>query len=210
MPLQESSRRASRSTLQGSADTQQGCVRPADKLLTHCCWLLQQLTDMRKNTAPLLHPSCGAHDTCSTASQHRRSTGGAVCCALHTRAYTHNHTDTELALTSGSARRLLNFFTRICEDTLLCETTSSPGAAPLPPPLPAASFPAAWLLLSDLLLDAALSPAASEAEPCSCNWPRPEPTESACCSRSGEGLCEQRETVAGQRGTSLQPSTWMP
>lgn len=174
-------------------------VRPAGRLLTHCCWLPQQLTDMRQEhgTAPPYLRST------ASAGPAEAPAGRPLLCATHTCT----HSDTQLTLTSGSARSLLNFFTRICDDTLLCETSSSPGAAP-PPPLPAAIFPAAWLLLSDLLLEAALFPAASPSAPCSCSWLRPDSTESACCSRFDGGLCSTRAAGSSRVsvGTSLQPT----
>jgi hypothetical protein len=46
------------------------------------------------------------------------------------------------ALTTCSFSNLWNFLILICEDALLCDTTSSPAAALLPPAAPAASSPA--------------------------------------------------------------------
>lgn len=96
--------------------------------------------------------------------------------------------------TSGSPSSLWNFFTRICDDALLCDTTSSP-AAPPPAAVPAASFPAR-LLLSPLVAEAALP---ASPEPCSCSWPTPASTASCCWACGGGGLCTA--AAAGASGS---------
>ena len=107
-----------------------------------------------------------------------------------------------LGPTSGSPSSLWNFFTRICEDALLCDTTSSPAAG-LPAAAPAASLPALLLLLS--LLGVAALPASPE--PCSCREPKPASIGSCCCA-CGAGLYGNVTTHRHCEETGFSRTLW--